>query len=53
LMRENVISGKTSFFNFSLIFEIKNRKMEFLRQTWCYMHEIDERKRNKRKNVVF
>jgi len=27
--------------------------MEFLRQTWCYMHEIDEKKRNKWKKVVF
>ena len=36
-----------------LIYEIKNRKMEFLRHIWCYLPEIDDKKRNKWKNVVF
>ena len=36
-----------------LIYEIKNRKMEFLQHIWCHMHEIDDKQRNKWKNVVF
>ena len=49
---EIVLSKKCSGLK-RLLFEINDRKMEFLREIWCYMHEIDQKNRYIWKNLGF